>query len=153
MNVQKTSNIGSRKQVKIANCGPPFSKKTSTFKNFTNMNPQQEEKQKDEKEVIVLPISFGNPSNEIIDGELRLSKDKQYANETVAMINIPTEIDLKEIFAFLQKSDSSLKMTHMKILNQEQSQSPSQLQSHSHSNTDLPQSFYAVLCSFTSTKV
>ena len=78
-----------------------------------------EQKQKEKEDIIVLKISFGNPSNEIIDGELRLSKDKEYLNKTVAMINIPTEIDLKEIFAFLQKSDSSLNITHIKILNQE----------------------------------
>ena len=105
-----------------------------------------EQKQKEKEDVIVLKISFGNPSNEIIDGELRLSKDKQYLNKTVAMINIPTEIDLKEIFAFLQKSDSSLKITHIKILNQES-------QPNDISISDLPQSFYSVLCSFTSTAV
>ena len=98
-----------------------------------------------QEDVIVLPISFGNPSNEIVEGELRLSQNKQYANKTVAMINIPTEIDLKEIFAFLQKSDSSLKMTHIKVLNQEQLPI--------NNNNDPSESCYCILCSFTSTAV
>eukprot|EP01083_Nonionella_stella_P294514 1001152_1 len=98
----------------------------------------QASEEKITEDITVLPISFGNPSNEIIHGQLRLSQDKTHANKTVAMINIPTEIDLKEIFAFLQKSNSSLKMSHMKILNQE----------NTDNNSDPSESYYCALCSF-----
>ena len=40
-------------------------------------------------------------------------------SEAVAMIGIPTEIDLKEIFFFFQKSESALNMSHCKVLSQQ----------------------------------
>eukprot|EP01083_Nonionella_stella_P041260 111883_1 len=88
------------------------------------------------EDILVLPISFGNPANEIIYGELRLSRNKEHTNRTVAMIGIPTQIDLKELFAFLQKSQSSFKLTHIKILNQEDT------------TPTKSESYYSLLCSF-----
>ena len=63
-----------------------------------------EKKVKDE-EVSTVSISFGNPSNEITRGELRLSSEEEMSR-TVAIVNISTKFSLKEFCDFISLSSN-----------------------------------------------
>ena len=68
----------------------------------------------------VIDISFGNPSNEIIKGELHVSN--VMISKTVVMYDISTKYSLKEFCDFLSKESNLFKeCTHLKVVNQQNS--------------------------------